>query len=168
MAQPHAHSHGPQPQSQPMMQPSPDPLVQAALDARFRQVPLKLVPPADRKSTAQVAPADPDSKLDFSALNLLSHQIATMLPANEPVPSRIDPQTVMQNPRSVAVVKAKDEGNVCHVAVQDIWPLCLALSMFRNYTARENMHRRFKCTPRLLKSQCHVPSGRPRILSRTS
>lgn len=102
-----------------MMQPSPDPLVQAALDARFRQVPLKLVPPADRKSTAHVAPADPDSKLDFSALNLLSHQIATMLPANEPVPTRIDPQTVMQNPRSIAVVKAKDEGNVCHVAVQD-------------------------------------------------
>ncbi|KAF8523001.1 hypothetical protein JB92DRAFT_2653329, partial [Gautieria morchelliformis] len=35
----------------------------------------------------------------------------TMLPASEPVPAPINPQTVMQNPRSLAVVKAKDEGN---------------------------------------------------------
>jgi len=94
-----------------MMQPTPDPLLQAALDARFHSIPLKLVPPADSKSSTQVARADPDSKVDFSVLNLLGHQLATMLPASEPVPPPINPATVMQNPRSQAVVKAKDEGN---------------------------------------------------------
>ncbi|KAF8586372.1 hypothetical protein K439DRAFT_1341050 [Ramaria rubella] len=94
------------------MQPAPDPLLQAVLDARFHSVPLKLVPPpAGSKSSAEVAPLKSDSKVDFSVLNTLSHQLATMLPASEPVPPPINPQTVMQNPRSVAVVKAKDEGN---------------------------------------------------------
>ena len=110
MAQPHAHSHSPQ--SQPMMQPSTDPLLQAALDARFHAIPLKLVSAPGSKST-KVVPADPDSKYDFSELNSLSHQLVTMLPADE-LPPPINPQTVMQNPRSLAVVKAKDEGNVCH------------------------------------------------------
>lgn len=96
------------------MQPSPDPLLQASLDARFHSIPLKLVPPRDSKSSAQVVHADPNSKVDFSVINLLSHQLATMLPAGEPVPPLINPQTVMQNPRSLAVIKAKDEGNVCH------------------------------------------------------
>jgi len=97
-----------------MMQPSTDPLLQAALDARFHPIPLKLVPPPDSKSSTKVAHADPDSKVDFSVINLLSHQLATMLPANELVPPPINPQTVMQNPRSLAVIKAKDEGNVCN------------------------------------------------------
>lgn len=99
-----------------MIQPSPDPLLQAALDARVQPVPLKLVPPTDSKATVQVALIHPDSKFDFSDLNVLSHQLATMLPGTEPVPPQINPQTVMQNPRSLAVVKAKDEGNVGHAA----------------------------------------------------
>ena len=113
MTQPHAHSHGPQPQ-QPMMQPTPDPLLQAALDARFHAVPLKLVSAPGSKSI-KVVPADPGSKLDFSYLNSLSLQLAAMLPENELVPPQINPQTVMQNPRSFAVAKAKDEGNVCQL-----------------------------------------------------
>jgi hypothetical protein len=111
MAQPHAHSHGPQPQ--PIIQQSPDPLLQATLDARFCPVPLKLVSPTENKGVTQVATVDSDSKVDLSDLNSLSHQLATMLPASEPIPPQINPQTVMQNPRSLAVVKAKDEGNVC-------------------------------------------------------
>ena len=127
MAQPHAHSHGPQPQP---MQPPPDPLLQAALDARFQAIPLKLVPIPGSKNI-KVAPADPGSKFDFSDLNSLSHQLVTMLPANE-IPPQINPQTMMQNPRSLAVAKAKDEGNVR--------PLLISLGAFLSQSIFQKLY----------------------------
>ncbi|KAF8518960.1 hypothetical protein BU17DRAFT_48090 [Hysterangium stoloniferum] len=111
----HTHTHGPQPQ-QTMNPPAPDPLLVAALDARFREVPLKLVPSADGKAPVQIAPATGNLTDDFSVLNALLSQMATVLPSNHVVPPPIDPATVMQNPRSAAVVKAKDEGNKLYAA----------------------------------------------------
>ncbi|HEV7736395.1 MAG TPA: hypothetical protein VGO47_03350, partial [Chlamydiales bacterium] len=53
------------------------------------------------------------STWNFDSLNKLAFQMATIFPQAGVVPPPINPQTVLQNPRSHAIVKAKDEGNVC-------------------------------------------------------
>jgi len=105
---PNAHSHGPQPQ-QVALPPAPDPLIQAALDARVQTVPLRLE--ADEKGLVRVVSTDASSKWDFDSLNHLAYQMAAEFPQAGAIPLPINPQTVLQNPRSHAVVKAKDEGN---------------------------------------------------------
>ena len=157
----HNHSHGP-PQQTPQQMPippPPDPVLQAALDARIQSVQLKLVPPADpTKGVFQVESKDPKFQYDWEAFNSLALQLATALPPpHESIPPPINPATVLQNPRSHAVVKAKDEGNV------RIYLLYIShvLTLIRNSMANTNTTTQSKCTALPHKSLSPDQTGKP-------
>ncbi|GJJ11099.1 hypothetical protein Clacol_005330 [Clathrus columnatus] len=137
---PNAHSHGPQPtqqtltpqqmqqlqqqltpqqlqqlqqqQQQQMAAMVPDPDAIAALDARFREVPLKLVVSEEKKGQVLVENISSDDSVNFEKLNILAQQIKEACPNNGDVPPPVPPpQMVQKNIRSLAVIKAKEEGN---------------------------------------------------------
>src|SRR5258708_704181 len=113
-AHPHAHPHphpSPQSQAQQMQVNPPDPAVQAAIDAQFRPVKLKLGVD-DGKSIAVCAPHGrevcEDCKLDFFAMNQTA-RVLQSLPSEMRVPP---PPNIVHPQRTPLVQKAKEEGNV--------------------------------------------------------
>lgn len=113
----HSHSHGPQQPQQPqqpppqIMQqmPAPDPIIQALIEQEFKPVDLKLAPP--NESQALCAPHGleqcKECDLDFTSLNLLA-KVFTSNPTLRCPP----PPLVVQQQRSQAVNKTKEDGNV--------------------------------------------------------
>ena len=101
------HTHGPPP-GPPMPTPA-DPLVQAALDEQFRPVPLALSSTSNATAVCSQHSLEvcTDCGVDFAELNLFAKMIAA---TNEiAIPP---PPSVVNQPRSLAVQKAKEEGNV--------------------------------------------------------
>lgn len=103
-----------QQQQMAMANMTPDPDIIATLDSRFQQVSIKLVVSEEKKGQVLVEGAsEGDTSFDFSKLNLLAQQIKEACPNNGDVPPPVPPPQMLQkNIRSVAVFKAKDEGNV--------------------------------------------------------
>lgn len=120
MSQTHTHAPGlphaptpqpgqpPQPQQQVIV-PPPDPLMQAAIEQDFKPVNLKTGPPKDSQALCAEHDLEQCSKcnLDFTALNAL----AKLFVANPNLACPPPPQVIQQQ-RSQAVNKTKEDGNV--------------------------------------------------------
>ena len=116
----HSHSHGPQP-GPPQMQgqlapgqtlmaqmPTPDPTLQALIEQDFKPVNLKFGPPND--TTVLCAHGNEQCKefdVDFTQINYLSKIFLANPHIKCPPPAQ-----VVQQQRSQAVNKTKEDGNV--------------------------------------------------------
>jgi len=104
-------------QPQVMVQPPPDPVLQAVIDADFKPVNLKLGGPDNTfvLSGANSEEVDEDNGLDFTRMNRLSK----LLSAN-PNLRCPPPPTVVSQKLSHVINGTKEEGNVC--------PFCCAVT----------------------------------------
>jgi len=108
----HSHSHSPgppqgQPQPQQVAAPAPpDPALQAAIDAQYKPVPLKVADASRVTCVSHELEVCAECGVDFTSLNL----IAKMLQA-APELAVPPPPNIMHPGRSQAVHKAKEEGN---------------------------------------------------------
>jgi len=119
------HTHGPPSSplpttpSLPQQRPVPDPILQAAIEADFKPVPLKLADAEKPLSTAVCAAHSSEScpicGLDFIALNALA-KMFSLAPSDAILP----PPNVVQTGRAQAVAKAKDEGNALYKKNQHV------------------------------------------------
>ena len=93
-----------------MVQPPPDPVFQAIIDADYKPVNLKLGGPDNMSvlSGANSEEVDEENGLDFTRLNKLSKLLATN--ANLRCPP---PPTVVSQKLSQVINGTKEEGNVC-------------------------------------------------------
>jgi translocation protein SEC72 len=93
-----------------MVQPPPDPVFQAIIDADFKPVNLKLGGPDNISvlSGANSEEVDEENDLDFTRLNKLSKLLATN--ANLRCPP---PPTVVSQKLSQVINGTKEDGNVC-------------------------------------------------------
>ena len=115
---PHSHSPGPggaTPQQQQAAQtytppPPADPKMQALIEADFKPVNMKLGPPNDSQAlcTPHGKEKCDECGVDFSSTNALA-RIFVQNP-NLVVPP---PPQIVQQQRTQAVMKTKDDGNVC-------------------------------------------------------
>ena len=109
-------------QPQMIVQPPPDPVLQAVIDADFKQVNLKLGGPDGTfvLSGANSEEVDEENGLDFTRLNRLSKLLATNPNLRCP-----PPPTVISQKLSQVINGTKEEGNVrlsllCHVILPNI------------------------------------------------
>jgi translocation protein SEC72 len=98
-------------QQMPQQRPAPDPMLQAAIEADFKQVGLCLGD-ADKPNSIALCKehkreACNDCVLDFTAMNAMAKMFA-MAPSDAILP----PPNVIAPQRGQAVSKTKDEGNV--------------------------------------------------------
>jgi len=112
MAQ-HQHQH----QHPTIVQPAPDPVLQAVIDADFKPVNLKLGGPDGSSvlSAANSEEVDEENGLDFTRLNRLSKLLSTNPSLRCPPPPNVVSQKLSQ-----VINGTKEEGNVrlsasCHV-----------------------------------------------------
>lgn len=115
------HTHGPAPPQQMQQQqgmpqqvrPAPDPILQAAIEADFKPVGLKLADAEKPLSTAVCSAHSLENcstcGLDFTALNALA-KMFSLAPSDAILP----PPNVVQPGRAQAVAKTKDEGNALY------------------------------------------------------
>jgi hypothetical protein len=97
-------------QPQMMVQPPPDPVLQAIIDSDFKPVNLKLGGPDGNSvlSGANSEEADEENGLDFTRLNRLTKLLATNQSLRCP-----PPPTVVSQKLSQVINGTKEEGNVC-------------------------------------------------------
>jgi translocation protein SEC72 len=106
----HNHSHGPpQPQQQQVVLQSPDPALQALIEADYRPVELKIGPPNESQALCPKHSVEKcaDCDIDFVALNRLSK----LLMAN-PTLLCPPPPNVISQKLSQVITTTKEEGNV--------------------------------------------------------
>lgn len=97
-------------QPQAIVQPPPDPVLQAIIDADFKPVNLKLGGPDGNfvLSGANSEEIDEENGLDFTRLNKLSKLLSTNPNLRCP-----PPPTVVSHKLSQVINGTKEEGNVC-------------------------------------------------------
>ena len=97
-------------QPQMMVQPPPDPVLQAVIDADFKPVNLKLGGPDNTLvlSGANSEEVDDENDLDFTRLNRLSKLLSTNPNLRCPPPPSVVSQKLSQ-----VINSTKEEGNVC-------------------------------------------------------
>ena len=99
-------------QPQMMVQPPPDPVLQAIIDSDFKQVNLKLGGPDGNfvLSGVNSEEVDEENGLDFTRLNRLTKLLATNPNLRCP-----PPPTVVSQKLSQVINGTKEEGNVCPI-----------------------------------------------------
>lgn len=114
-----------------MMQPPPDPVLQAIIDADFKPVNLKLGGPDGNFvfSGTNSEEVDEEAGLDFARLNRLTKLLATNPNLRCP-----PPPTVVSQKLSQVINGTKEEGNVC--------PLCFVTSSMQ--TSKRHIQTMFK------------------------
>lgn len=91
-----------------MVQPPPDPVLQAVIDADFKPVNLKLGGPDGTFVLSGANSEEVDEESDFTRLNKLTKLLATNPNLRCP-----PPPTVVSQKLSQVINVTKDEGNVC-------------------------------------------------------
>lgn len=145
------HTHGP-PQMQqaqmPQQRPAPDPILQAAIEADFKQVSLCL---GDAEKSNSIALCKEHKKetctdcgLDFTAMNAMAKMFA-MAPADAILP----PPNVIAPQRGAAVSKTKDEGNVTSFL---FCQACKLTRRSRSSIRKTSMYKPSICIQQLCKS----------------
>jgi translocation protein SEC72 len=111
---PHPHPHPQQGPPQAIAPPQPpDPIVVAAIDAQFREVPLQVSNGTQVLCRPHSLETCKECDVDFASLNGITKMLQNQPELAVPPPANIVPPG-----RTQAVQKAKEEGNVCSFDMQ--------------------------------------------------